>query len=485
MLKVANYKSRIASHDKFFRKEINIEEIGELDKKQLYKHEILIWSNNYPFDIGELNLFPKLKVFINWGVDSNNILCEERLVERNIKLKKVDFYSTEALAEFITGAILLFERKYLKLYRGVKSLGNEIASKKVGVIGFGKIGFRSAQILKKAFSCEIFYYSTKDKKIEGYSYATLKYILQECDYLIIATKSSAEIITEKNIKWMNGKLLIVNIVDGKILTPKTIKKLIDQQKIRGYIADYRHIDVESLNVYDQVLAFGHYGYLTSEAKAIKEDILRFYLKPYMREKQNKVYLVRHGQTEWNKLGVFQGQLDSPLTCVGEQQAMSAAQLLKRRGVEHVFTSPLSRSLRTATIISETLNVPVKVVPEFKEMNFGIFQGKTASDVMKLFDDFFKNKERNSFYKLHAPYPEGESYFDVYMRVLPRMVTLLAHYDNFVIVGHESLNRVLRGVAHGLDLEEMVSLRQKHNEIVEIDLMKGEELMHSLPLPQEE
>jgi broad specificity phosphatase PhoE len=64
-----------------------------------------------------------------------------------------------------------------------------------------------------------------------------------------------------------------------------------------------------------------------------------------------VLLARHGQTEWNALGRRQGQLDSPLTAAGVEQAHRHAKTVAVRGIDGIFTSPLGRALTTAEIIA--------------------------------------------------------------------------------------------------------------------------------------
>lgn len=183
----------------------------------------------------------------------------------------------------------------------------------------------------------------------------------------------------------------------------------------------------------------------------------------------QAYIIRHGETEWNKKGIYQGGLDSPLTQKGISDAKKIAKLLKDKNVTIILCSPLQRAKKTANIISKVIKARVVVAPEFKEMNFGIFEGKKKSFARKLYKEFFTKREKNNYFKLYENYPEGESYFDVFLRVNKVLPKILENYENFIIVGHESVNRIIRGIIKKIFLKEMISLRQNNNEVVLIDL----------------
>ncbi len=68
----------------------------------------------------------------------------------------------------------------------------------------------------------------------------------------------------------------------------------------------------------------------------------------------RLVLIRHGQTEWNREGRWQGQADPPLNALGRQQAQHTAQDLRAAGLEYLYCSDLRRALETATIIGTEL-----------------------------------------------------------------------------------------------------------------------------------
>jgi probable phosphoglycerate mutase len=85
--------------------------------------------------------------------------------------------------------------------------------------------------------------------------------------------------------------------------------------------------------------------------------------------------LRHGETEPNRLGLTAGMSDVPLNTTGRQQARAAAAALLGRGIETIYSSPLQRALESARCVSDTLNLPIVIVPQLAERNWGALEGK--------------------------------------------------------------------------------------------------------------
>ena len=148
-------------------------------------------------------------------------------------------------------------------------------------------------------------------------------------------------------------------------------------------------------------------------------------------------------------------------------------------IKTIFSSPLGRAQHTAKIIASALNLEVQTIPEFHEKDFGVFKKKSQKAVKDIFYDFFQNHLANKYYGTYIPFPEGESYFDVYLRVLKSTLYLTSHYDNFIIVGHESINRIIRGIYTEKTLEDSIYMRQKNNQIFEFIFNQAQEVMHEV------
>lgn len=468
MYKVASYKCDI---DNNLLPGLVIKNLTDADLNEKNSYEVVIWNNNFDFTDKHLANFPVMKIFINWGTSDKNILNENNIRHKGIVIKKIDYYATETLAEFIIMLLLCFERRIDDIRRGGKMIGRQLYGKKVGIIGLGKIGFKTASILKNAFNCKIYYHSRLDKDLPGYSYTSPAEIFKNCDYVIFTNKSKVYTLNPDLIK--NKDIVLLNITNNLITPYKDIFNLIKKGLIRGYIGDSKP-EIPSQEIPDGAVFFNHTGYLTEESKNIKMNILRYFLKKYVLQTSSHIFIARHGETKWNKTGLLQGSLDSALTRKGVKHAMSVAKYLKTKHINAIFSSPLERAKNTAIRIAEETGAELLIINEFREMNFGVFEGKYKKTNKRIHSDFYKARKENKFYKLHVPYPGGESYFDLYLRVLPKLMEILASYDNFVIVGHESINRIIRGIINEYAFDHMVDLRQKNSELIDIDLSKIKE-----------
>jgi len=90
----------------------------------------------------------------------------------------------------------------------------------------------------------------------------------------------------------------------------------------------------------------------------------------------KIILVRHGQTLWNNIGKYQGHTDVPLSKTGIEQASKVAKRLKNDKITAIYSSDLKRAKQTAEIIALEHNLPVITNTRFREINFGVWEGKT-------------------------------------------------------------------------------------------------------------
>ncbi|MRX73978.1 histidine phosphatase family protein [Bacillus lacus] len=86
-------------------------------------------------------------------------------------------------------------------------------------------------------------------------------------------------------------------------------------------------------------------------------------------------LIRHGETDENKMGKFIGRTDPPLNENGKRQALQIANMLKEAKPDALLTSPLQRAGQTAAILSLHLDIPVTVKDELMERSFGKLEGK--------------------------------------------------------------------------------------------------------------
>lgn len=90
------------------------------------------------------------------------------------------------------------------------------------------------------------------------------------------------------------------------------------------------------------------------------------------------WFLRHGETDWNRAGHWQGQSDIPLNARGEEQAVAAIPLLRPLGIEMICASRLKRARRTADIVAAALALPVVEIPGLEEMEIGPYAGSAVN-----------------------------------------------------------------------------------------------------------
>ena len=159
----------------------------------------------------------------------------------------------------------------------------------------------------------------------------------------------------------------------------------------------------------------------------------------------KLYLVRHGESEWNKLKKVQGQKDILLTERGVEQAKLIGKRLKEEGIEKIYTSDLKRAYDTASIIGEILKIEVIPLKELREINFGIWEGLT-SDII--------NFEFSKEHELWLKKPEqlkiegAESIIDLQLRAMKGVNKIINdnNINNILIVSHSAtLKTIILGL----------------------------------------
>ncbi len=120
----------------------------------------------------------------------------------------------------------------------------------------------------------------------------------------------------------------------------------------------------------------------------------------------KLYLVRHGQSDGNAEGRFGGHGPTPLSELGRKQAEATAKLLKKEGVNAIYSSDLHRALQTAEPLSQLTGIPVVQTSAFRERNVGVLEGLTFDESKQTFpDDYYALVNRN----VHHVITDGESY----------------------------------------------------------------------------
>ena len=174
------------------------------------------------------------------------------------------------------------------------------------------------------------------------------------------------------------------------------------------------------------------------------------------ETVSMIYLLRHGQTEFNLEGRYQGQSDSPLTQRGRRQALAYGELLARHvGAAQVWTSPLPRALQTARLIVSALpDAELHLDARLQEASFGVWEGMTRADIAAGWPDVRKQHPPRQW-KLHAPQGEGIGPLIARLEAVHRDAANLR--GDLILVGHGVAGRLIRGIHSGLSVSDALAL----------------------------
>lgn len=169
----------------------------------------------------------------------------------------------------------------------------------------------------------------------------------------------------------------------------------------------------------------------------------------------KIYLVRHGETDWNKAGRLQGQSEVPLNENGIRLAEETAAGLADVPFEAVFSSPLGRAVETARIIRGDRQIPLYLDDRLMEIGFGALE---KTDYIKAKQD--ETNPMHNFFCAPAKYSpiEGaESFQQLFDRsaefLQEKILPLEGRYKTVLIVGHGAMNRSILNPLAGVPLED--------------------------------
>jgi broad specificity phosphatase PhoE len=139
------------------------------------------------------------------------------------------------------------------------------------------------------------------------------------------------------------------------------------------------------------------------------------------------YLVRHGETEWNANGRWQGHADVPLNDIGREQARRLAERLRREGVgfDAIYSSDLQRAWETAAIVGEALGVQPRPLAALREIDVGAWSGLTREEVIARDADLLARLESGE----DAPRGGAERFHDLYTRAVAAVEGLLAAHPS--------------------------------------------------------
>lgn len=189
----------------------------------------------------------------------------------------------------------------------------------------------------------------------------------------------------------------------------------------------------------------------------------------------RILLARHGETKWNAEGRYQGQVDVPLSEVGEAQARQLGERLRDVRIDRAIASPLARAKRTAELaLGPEREAMLDLDPGFAEIAHGTWEGLLASEIGAMDPDRLRAWREAPETVLM---PQGESLQHVLDRAWPALARACADLgpdDTLLVVAHDAVNRVLLCKLLGLPLSRLWAFRQAPTTI---NLLEGPDVNH--------
>jgi broad specificity phosphatase PhoE len=182
----------------------------------------------------------------------------------------------------------------------------------------------------------------------------------------------------------------------------------------------------------------------------------------------RLILIRHGETDWNVEGRYQGQADPPLNQRGLAQARQLAQKLRDVGLDVLYSSPLRRALQTAQILAEALDVPLHTEPRLMEIHQGKWQTLLYTEIAARYPELFDRWQKEPW---TVTLPGGENIAQVQERVYAAVDEILSRHEGQCIgmVTHRVPITLLKVRYQGLDPDVVRTLQLPNTYWEEIPL----------------
>lgn len=172
----------------------------------------------------------------------------------------------------------------------------------------------------------------------------------------------------------------------------------------------------------------------------------------------RIFLVRHGRTDWNAARVFRGRADRPLDEAGVREAEAAARHLAAEPIAAVYSSPLVRAVRTAEEFARPRGLGVGIVEALTDMDFGQATGVPLDDLAARDPTFLRQWEATPHL---VRFPGGESLDDVRARTLAAFLEIASEHqgETVLAVAHRVVNKVLVCALLGLGCDAFWRVKQ--------------------------
>jgi len=166
----------------------------------------------------------------------------------------------------------------------------------------------------------------------------------------------------------------------------------------------------------------------------------------------KLYILRHGETEWNAIGKSQGHLNSDLTENGVDQAEKLGAKLKNIEFDKVFVSPLGRTRQTSELLMKYHDTKIEYLDEIREINLGAWQGMVKKDIEEQFGDEY---DRYRYDPENFVSIGGESFYQLKARVQQGLdkITKSDATGNVLVVTHGITKKMMMAIFNNVEIKE--------------------------------
>jgi broad specificity phosphatase PhoE len=188
----------------------------------------------------------------------------------------------------------------------------------------------------------------------------------------------------------------------------------------------------------------------------------------------RIYLLRHGETEWNRFNLFRGRSDIELSERGRAQASAAAALLSEREISSIYSSPVKRAVETAEIVSQAIGKAFVEARELSDPDCGLWAGRNLDEARRSHPhEFALMKESPSQFR----FPEGESVAEVAERISRFILRDLwdGEGGNLLLVTHNFIFQVFTMVVLGRSLDNLFCVEMDNGAISEF-VRKGDRVV---------
>lgn len=180
----------------------------------------------------------------------------------------------------------------------------------------------------------------------------------------------------------------------------------------------------------------------------------------------KLYLTRHGQTEWNLEGRMQGQKDSKLTELGEKQAEWLGERLNDEKIDVIISSSSGRVIATSKLIRGKRNIKIIPNDNLKEIYLGHWEGRLHTEIEKVWEE----EQKNFWHFPHLYKPvRGETFSQILNRVGNEVEKIISEYEgkSILVVTHAVVLKALITYCENKDLKDFWSGAFMHSTCLNI------------------